>query len=293
MVANVETDYLRTFSLVAETGSMAEASRRLAITPAAVAHHIRKIEKDLGMAIVTRAGRTVVPTATGHQLLKRSRPLLAELANLRVSLQRPAMQGELRLGVINSVLHTLLPDILSQYNTKHPKVRVQVHAGISHQLLHQLQEDAVDIAICQHPPFALPKTYGWLPLREEALVVLVHQSLADQPPLDLLRTQRYLRYDRSLGGGKMADAYLRHHEIIPDESFELDSLLAIALMVDRQLGVSLVPHFNSLLTASLNIVAIPLSDAPGARVFGVLWKRATEQESLVRPFLAMARSHRH
>ncbi|MBB5217269.1 LysR substrate-binding domain-containing protein [Parapusillimonas granuli] len=285
----METDYLKTFSLVAELGSMAEASRRLGITPAAVAHHIRKIEKDLGIAVVTRAGRSVVPTVAGHQLLGKSRPLLSELANLRASLQRSDIEGELRLGVINSALHTFLPDILNQYGTEYPKVRARVHAGTSYQLFHQLQEGLVDAAICQHPPFALPKAFGWLPLREEPLVVLAHRSLADQPPLDLLRTERYLRYDRRLGGGRLADDYLRRHEIAPDESFELDSLLTIALMVDRRLGVSLVPNFGSPLIASLDIAAIALDDAPGARVFGVIWKRSTEREALVRALLSMAR----
>lgn len=287
----METDFLKTFVLVAELGSMAEASRKLSITPAAVAHQIRTIEQDLGMALVVRAGRSVVLTAAGQLALEQSQALLTELAKLRASVLQPVAGGELRLGAINSALHTFLPDILGLYQKHHPEVRVHVHAGVSHQIFHQLQEDEIDIALCLHPSFALPKMFGWMELRSEPLVVLAHRSLADQPPLDLLRTQPFIRYDRHLGGGKQVTEYLRRHEIVPNEHFELDTLLAIALMVDRQLGVSLVPQFNLPLTASLNIVALPLADAT-SRVFGMLWKRASTRSALIEDFLTQARGLR-
>ncbi|MFC3337421.1 LysR substrate-binding domain-containing protein [Paracandidimonas soli] len=287
----METDFLKTLALVAEVGSMAEASRRLSITPAAVAHQIRTIEQDLGMALIVRAGRSVVLTGAGHLVLKQSQTLLADLARLRASVQQSSAGGELRMGVINSALHTFLPDMLGLYQAHHPEVRLHVHAGVSHQIFHQLQEDEIDIAICLHPPFALPKMFGWMPMREEPLVVLAHKSLADQPALDLLRTQPFIRYDRHLGGGKQAAAYLRRHEIVPNENFELDSLVAIALMVDRRLGVSLVPQFSSPLTAPLDIAVVPVPDA-SSRVFGILWKRASARSALIQDLLAQARGLR-
>src|SRR5690606_15352323 len=209
----METDFLKTLALVAEVGSMAEASRRLSITPAAVAHQIRTIEQDLGMALIVRAGRSVVLTGAGHLVLKQSQTLLADLARLRASVQQSSAGGELRMGVINSALHTFLPDILALYQTHHPEVRVHVHAGVTHQIFHQLQEDEIDIAICLHPPFVLPKMFGWVQLREEPLVVLAHKSQEGQDPLELLRTQPFIRYDRHLGAGRHVTEYLRRHEI--------------------------------------------------------------------------------
>ena len=58
----METNYLRTFMVVLESGSMSEAARRLDLTPAAVAQQMRVLERDLGVPLLRRAGRTVSPT---------------------------------------------------------------------------------------------------------------------------------------------------------------------------------------------------------------------------------------
>ena len=58
----METSYLGTFLLVIESGSMSEAARRLEITPAAVAHQLKSLEKELGTRLLSRSGRTVAPT---------------------------------------------------------------------------------------------------------------------------------------------------------------------------------------------------------------------------------------
>ncbi|HCY5725501.1 TPA: hypothetical protein O1Y73_002722, partial [Staphylococcus aureus] len=52
-----------------------------------------------------------------------------------------------------------------------------------------------------------------------------------------------VRYDRSLAGGRLADRYLRAQGIAPLERMELNSVLAVAMMVDQGLGVGLVPDY--------------------------------------------------
>ncbi|MBY2907709.1 LysR substrate-binding domain-containing protein [Rhizobium leguminosarum] len=65
---------------------------------------------------------------------------------------------------------------------------------------------------------------------------------SEQGPHELLKTQPFIRYDRTLWSGQLADEYLRTTGIQPKELMELDGLEAIAVLVDRGLGVSLVPN---------------------------------------------------
>ncbi len=74
----METAYLDTFALVVESGSMSEAARRLELTPAAVAHQLRLLERELGTRLLTRAGRTVVPTEAGYRLADRAASILRD-----------------------------------------------------------------------------------------------------------------------------------------------------------------------------------------------------------------------
>ena len=286
----METAFLQTFVRVAETGSMAEAARRQDLTPAAVAQQLKALEKELGASLVARSGRTVLPTPAGHRLLQRAGDLLKEVGNLHAVVREDLVVGELRLGAINTALHTVLPQILGRLSRAHPEVTVFIQAGNTQQLLEALRRDEVDAAVCLHPGFSLAKAMAWELLREEPLVVLAPAALADGDPLELLRTQPLLRYDRALGGGKQADRYLRQHGIVPIERFELSSLLAIAMMVNEGLGVSLVPEISSPLTAGLKLARIPLPDLTEPRRFGVLWRRGGARAALVGAFLEQVKA---
>lgn len=273
--------FLKTLHWVAQLGSMAQAARQLEISSAAVVHQLRALEKDVGAKLIVRSGRSVTPTDAGYRLLNSTRLPLAQLDEALASVHGDAMVGELRVGSINSALHSLLPGVLARYAADFPDVRLHVHADVSPTLFQQLQDDAIDLAICQHPPFDLPKAFRWMMLREEPLVVLVHRDLAQQPLEALLAEHPFIRYDRQLAGGRQADAYLRHKGIMVRDACELDSLLAIALMIHQRQGVSLVPRFESLLTAALQITPLALPDAPTARSFGLLWKMASPKGALI------------
>jgi DNA-binding transcriptional LysR family regulator len=286
----VDTSFLANFLLVVDAGSMSEAARRLDLTPAAVAQQVRALERAFGVALVTRSGRTVVPTDAGHRLVDRLRSLVRELADLKAHINEEEPTGELRIGTINTALHSLVPGILARFAHQHPDVTVHIQSARSRDLHAAVQAGELDLAVCLHPRFALPKTLGWQLLREEPMVLLAPQRLAKRNAHELLRSQPLIRYDRSLGGGKQADRYLRDAGITPTERFELSSLAAIALMVDRGLGVSVVPDIASPLWNGLRLARLPLPGRSEPRRFGVFWRRASARHRLIRAFIDSAES---
>jgi DNA-binding transcriptional LysR family regulator len=285
----VETRYLRTFLLVAESGSMSEAARRLEITPAAVAHQLKLLEQELGTRLMGRAGRTVALTEEGHRLVERAGAILRELGNLKASISDEAATRELKLGAINTALHSVMPEILAGFVKLHPDARVEIRSALSRELYDAVQRGELDAAVCLHPPFALPKTMCWEHLCEEPLVVMAPARWGQRDPLDLLREQPFIRYDRSLGGGKQADAYLRKAGIVPHERFELSSLPAIAMLVDRGLGVSLAPDPSVPWWRGLRVARLALEDQTYRRRFGVIWLRASVRTRLIQALVQQAR----
>ena len=131
---------------------------------------------------------------------------------------------------------------------------------------------------------------GWSLLREEPLVLLVPSRFGGADPLQLLREQPLIRYDRTLGGGRLADQFLRDAGIVPPERVELNSLLAVAMMVERGLGVALVPDIRPPLLESKALVRIALPQAPATRALGLLWLRASPRKELIEGFLDCARA---
>ncbi|SAL88246.1 LysR family transcriptional regulator [Caballeronia arvi] len=284
----MDIDFLANLLLVVDSGSMAEAARRIGVTPAAVAQQIQALERELGVSLFVRAGRTVIPTEAGHRVIEKARGLVRECSELKAFALEGEAAGELRIGTITTALLSLLPDVLAHFAAEFPHAKVLIRAGTSMELYETLQRGDLDVAICLHPAFALPKAYDWHLLREEPIVVLAPLRMKDREPHELLRREPFIRYDRSLGGGKQADQYLRAAKIIPHELFELNSLMAIAMMVDRGLGVSLVPDIISPLTAGLVIARMALPSKTEPRRFGVLWHRSSPRARLIKGLLECA-----
>lgn len=284
----MDTRFLESFITVVEHGSIAEAARRLNLTPAAVAQRIRALEHEIGAQLLSRSGRTVRPTEAGAKIIDRSRRFLQEVRDLRALATDETYAGELRLGAVATALNGLLPDILAALAKKYPLLGVYVVPGTSESLYPQVISGDLDAAMMVEPEFAIPKTCGWRVLRQEPLVVLTPSSMRATDPHRALQSAPFIRYDRNSVGGRIADTYLRRAGIRPQERFELTSLTSIALLVDRGLGVSLVPDWSPPWPEGLSLDKLPIADRSYMRRIGFLWSRASVRVRLVNAFLEEA-----
>lgn len=285
----MDSQFLNTFVTVVDRGSMAAAARVLNITPAAVAQQIRTLEREIGTALIARVGRTVAVTEAGSRILARAREILRDVADLRTLANDNAISGELRLGACQTALAGILPDILARMVEKFPQINVFVKPGFSADLYRTVESGELDAALVLQAPYVLPKTCSWQLLREEPLVVLAPERMAGRDPHELLANEPLIRYDRNQWGGRLADEYLRRAGITPHERFELNALNAIAVMVDRGLGVSLVPDWAQPWPEGLHLVRLPLPIDAEPRRIGIVWSRSTIRIRLVTAFVEESR----
>jgi len=285
----VDTQFLNTFVVVADRGSMAAAARVLNITPAAVAQQIRTLERELGAPLIARAGRTVSLTEEGSRILQRARDLLRDVADMRSVANDSEVSGELRLGACPTALAGMLPDILARMVDKFPQINVYIRPGYSAELYRAVEAGELDAALVLQAPYNLPKTCDWQLLREEPLVMIAPARMAGRDPHELLRSEPLIRYDRNQWGGRVADDYLHAAGIVPHERFELNGLNAIAVMVDRGLGVSLVPDWARPWPEGLDLVRIPLPLPSEPRRIGMVWSRSSVRIRLVTVLLQESR----
>jgi len=162
----MDTRFLESFLTVVEKGSIAEAARRLNLTPAAVAQRIRALEKEIGAQLVSRSGRTVRPTEAGAAILGRSRHFLQYMRDLK-SIATDETSGELRVGAISTAISGLMPNILNSVIEKYPQIEIYILPGTSADLYHKVLDGELDAALIAQPPFSIPKMCDWRVLREE------------------------------------------------------------------------------------------------------------------------------
>lgn len=202
-------------------------------------------------------------------------------------MDRPA--GQLHLGAFQSALTGLLPDILALMEKAYPQIDVRIARGTSAQVYRRLLDGGdLDAAIIARPPFAIPKSHDWRVLREEPLILLTRRPAPSRKPHAILRSEPFIRLDRSGWEGRLIDGYLRQAGIRPRERFEIDSIEAIAAMVDRGLGVSLLPDWARPSPESFALLRIPVPNAAFSRQIGLIWPRASLRLRLVHAFLEQA-----
>lgn len=284
----MDTRFLESFVFVADHGSLAEAARRLNLTPAALAQRLRALERDVGAPLITRSGRTVVPTEAGRRVLARARAFLQAARDLRAAALDDSAAGELHAGAVQTIMTGLVPDLLARLSRSHPLVRVRVTPGSSGELFERVRAGDLDAALVVRPEFALGKAFEWQTVRDEPLVLIVPASLKGRDPRAMLRREPFIRLSRETAGGRLVDRYLRSESIVPRERFEITSLPAIAKMVDRGLGVALVPDWSPPWPEGLQLRRLPVAAPGSVRRIGVVFPRVSVRAGPVRAFVDAA-----
>lgn len=288
MVA-MDIRFLQSFVTVVDLGSMAEAARHLELSPATIASRIQALEQDLGVPLLERSGRVVRATTAGVNILERSRELVRASRDLRSIASERAPAGEFRLGVFPSAAPRLLPKVLTRLYNTYPTLGIQVTVGFSPDMIGSVAAGELDAAIVVEHRSGIPKSCSWQTLMEEPLVVVAHRGVdTSKDAHELLRTEPFIRYDRRVWGGRLADKYLRENGIRPHQRLEIDGLMLIASIVKHGLGISLLPDWSPMWEGDTSLIRVKLpNDAPVRRV-GVLWSTRGPRASLVQLVLAEA-----
>jgi DNA-binding transcriptional LysR family regulator len=270
----MDSQFLESFITVIESGSIAEAARRLNLTAAGVAQRLRALERQIGVPLVVRSGRSVKATDAGVAVFGHAVELLRRVHDLKSAAAVDELAGEFRLGAMHTAWPGVVPDMLSSMAKQYPRVRLEIAQGGSHELYHRLLRDELDAAIIAEPPFAIPKACGWRLLREEPLIVLAPSGTSVRNPHKLLASEPFIRLERKSWAGRLVDGYLRQAGIRPLERFEIYNPEAIAGMVDRGLGVSLVPDWVPPWPSGLSVLTLSVPANSFTRRIGLLWNKA-------------------
>lgn len=129
----VELGDLSAFVAVARAGGFREAARATDSSASGLSEAVRRLETRLGVRLLNRTTRSVVPTEAGGSLLARLDPVLIEIDRALdvVNGFRDTPTGNLRLNVPMSVARLVLPSIVPRFLAAHPGIRLEVVADES------------------------------------------------------------------------------------------------------------------------------------------------------------------
>lgn len=121
---------LSAFVAVARAGGFRDAARATDGSASGLSDAVRRLEAKLGVRLLNRTTRSVVPTEAGRSLLERLAPVLSEVDNALdvVNGFRDKPSGTLKLNVPLSAARLLLPAIVPRFLAAYPEIRLEVVA---------------------------------------------------------------------------------------------------------------------------------------------------------------------
>jgi DNA-binding transcriptional LysR family regulator len=164
---------------VSETGSMAKASAKLAISHPVISKTISDLERTLGVRLFDRNPQGVELTAYGRALLKCGVNVFDEMRQglKQIEFLADPTSGELPIGCPEIIIAGILPAIAAQFLQQYPDVKLRViHADTALMQLDQLRERKVELLIGRMPQ----------PFIEDDLVA---EQLFDEPFVAVAGTQ--------------------------------------------------------------------------------------------------------
>lgn len=147
MPAPLDSDLMRSFLAVADSGSVTAAAARLLRTQSAVSLQVKRLEDSLGQPLFQRQARGVVLTPRGEQLVPYARRVVALLDEAAVALREKPLVGPVRVGIPDEYSGTVLPRVLAAFDERQEGVQVSVRVDHSTAQIAALEADEIDLAV--------------------------------------------------------------------------------------------------------------------------------------------------
>lgn len=172
----IDVGALRALHVVASLGTVAKAAEELGYTASAVSQQIKRLERQLGVAVMAPAGRTLTLTPAGRILVDTAPEVFQALercVEAAQSVSGGSPRGRLRVVAFSTAVRGLLAPALATLSSHYPEVRVEIAEQDPGKALYSVEAGTSDLALV-HDADGLPN-----PLPSSMTQRLVHTDIGD------------------------------------------------------------------------------------------------------------------
>ncbi len=267
-----------------EKGSFTAAAESMNYAQSSVSKMIADLEKEWGMTLLERGKSGVCLTSCGEQMLPYVRKLLNEYDNLQGQVNRMngLETGVVRIGTFASVAINILPDVFARLKADYPGIEYELLLGDYSEIEGWLCDGRVDCGFLRLP--TMPDFETMELVKDEYKVVLPPgHPLAQYETVEIekLNGMPFLLLEHG-GKTEVSDLLERHH-VKPDIAFTTWEDFAIMAMVERGLGVSILP--DMILRRIPYTLEIRPLKVPYYRTIGLAFKDSKNLAPATRKFI--------
>jgi DNA-binding transcriptional LysR family regulator len=272
---------LEVAATVIEVGNMSAAALQLGMTQSAISQAVKRVEAQIGVTLIHRDRRPLVPTEAGRMLMVHVREIaaLAERAieAIRVTASQPERQ-DLRLGMIDTFASAIGPVLIRELMGEAIALRVAAFSGLAHAHADALMRNAIDAAITSDPMEELDGLMRFPLYREPFILVApVDQgnALRSRPLGDILSEHRLIRYSARSHMGGQIERHLRRLRIEHPQRLSFDTSDSLLAMVAGGVGIAVTTPM-CLLQGTIHLpslVILPLPSPGFSRELSLVTRR--------------------
>ena len=278
--------HVRTLQAIARSGGFSRAGEILHLSQPAISHHVRHLERVLGVPLLVRRGRRASPTEAGAVLLEHAGRAFKVLDEAREAIQRlrGRVAGRVTVGTGATASIYLLPALLRRLRARHPDLELVVVTGNAGEIASAVSRGELDVGVVTLP-IAVSRGLLVSPFYVDRLVAIAPpdrrwRRRAPMTAAELAR-EPVILYERGGTIRRVVDDWFRRGRATPRVAMELGNAEATKKLVGAGLGLSVVSEIAVKADAragALNL--IPLRPALHRRI-GIVRRR----ERLPRPAL--------
>ena len=282
---------IRYLAAVVEYENFTRAAEALRVSQPTLSQQIKQLEKQLGVQLLDRSGRSVRLTDAGENFLGYARRALRELdAGTRaVHDVQDLSRGSLRLAVTPTFTAYLIGPLIERFNASYPGITLGVQEMTQDRIEAALAADTLDLGIAFDQVRSSEIEAQALFVETLGLVVgNQHPRAGTHEPLDLhaLEQVRLVLLSSDFATRRHIDGYFRDHGIAPRIVIEADSISAIVEIIRRGQLATVLPEGITSEQAGLH--PVELSPAIPHRTAALLRRDGAYQSAASRAFGELA-----
>jgi DNA-binding transcriptional LysR family regulator len=290
----MELRHLRYFVAVAEEENVSRAALKLRVSQPGVSRQIQDLEDEIGFQLFERSAKSLKLTDAGKTFLTEAKSVLqhADDAVKKARAISGGTNGEINVGYAPSLTVQILPQALRTFQEKFPGVRVALHDLSTEEMLAQLDEKKLQVALTVQPPGKSLRGLNFEELARYEMCVAV----APKNPLAKLKFVSLEQISREPLIAYSRKDYPEYHAMLeklftpvgrkPKIVGEHDGVTSIVAAVESGHGFALVPNCIACM-AGPRLKLIPLKPALPAIPVVAIWRKESETEQ-VKQFIEAA-----
>lgn len=235
---------------VAEYRNFTTAAQHVYVTQPTLSMQIQKLEQELDLKIFDRTQKPIGLTAVGEKIIQQAHLIVAESDRIQdvIQQEKGVIGGNFKLGIIPTVMSTLLPLFLQTVLKAYPKLILEIEEMPTQQIIENLEKGTLDAGIA-----ATPLDYDHIlekPLYYEPFMVYTptHSKLNKEKSIiaDMLKNEQVLLLQdgHCFRNSALNICKIKHEVPLPFE-IKSGSFETLVQLAEEGLGITLLPYLHA------------------------------------------------